>query len=296
MANIPLRLERGDVREPAAPVAAIRGARRGVSCRRADQGPQPGGLHGRECPRGGKRGRGVCRMHYAPHPGSDFLAGGSRSIDARWLRQEPDPETPVSHYGQSKLAGAGSRRKFAWRVPITIVRPPIVFGFGDESLLGFVHMVTRRGMHLVPGSPAAHYSLIHASDLALGLLQAARLAARLPAEQDDNQTGLYYMSGDEQPGYDELGTFDRPGRRPPAPRTAYTPRRFAWSVAAMGEGFASSRGQASLINLDKMREATAGCWVCSPSRAKADLGFRVAAPLLSRMREVIEQMAEAGLV
>jgi hypothetical protein len=36
--------------------------------------------------------------------------------------------------------------------------------------------------------------------------------------------------------------------------------------------------------------------VCSPSRAKADLGFRVAAPLVARLREVAQQMIAAGAI
>ena len=151
-------------------------------------------------------------------------------------------------------------------------------------------------MHLVPGRVGARYSLIHVNDLALGLLQAAERAARLPAESDADQTGLYYMAGDEHPGYDELGHLiaDAAGRN--QVRIVYVPRWAAWCVAGASQGSARLRGQASLINVDKIRDATAGNWICSSDRAKADLGFRVAAPLLSRLTEVIEQMIEAGQV
>ncbi|HWC89736.1 MAG TPA: NAD-dependent epimerase/dehydratase family protein [Pirellulales bacterium] len=211
-------------------------------------------------------------------------------------RQEADPAVPVSYYGKSKLAGEAAVRKFAARVPTTIVRPPIVIGFGDDNLMGFVRMVFRHGMHLVPGTMASPYSVIHASDLALGLLQAARLAARLPAECDDNQTGIYYMAGDEHPGYDELGRLIGQAVGRESVRIVYTPRWLAWSIAAGTEGVSRLRGKASLINIDKLRDATAGGWVCSPSRAKADLGFRVAAPLVARLREVAQQMIAAGAI
>ncbi|HEY5313977.1 MAG TPA: NAD-dependent epimerase/dehydratase family protein [Pirellulales bacterium] len=211
-------------------------------------------------------------------------------------RQEADPAMPVSHYGKSKLAGEAAVRKFAARVPTTVVRPPIVIGFGDDELKGFVRMVFRHGMHLVPGSVAAPYSVIHTSDLAVGLLQAARRAARLPAECDANQTGIYYMAADEHPRYDELGRLIGQAVGRQSVRIVYAPRWLAWPIAAATEGLSRLRGRASLINRDKLRDALAGGWVCSPSRAKADLGFRVAAPLAARMREVAEQMIAAGVV
>jgi nucleoside-diphosphate-sugar epimerase len=296
LANVPLRLEHGDVRQPATLLSVMRGAdvvfhAAGLTRARNLAGFMAINAQGVENVAAACAG--------CPTPPTlvliSSLAAAGPSLADR-PRQEPDPVHPVSHYGQSKLAGEAAARKFASQVPITIVRPPIVFGLGDDSLLGFVKMVLRRGMHVVPGRPAAHYSLIHANDLAIGLLQAAKLAARLPAESDENQTGLYYMAGDEDPGYDELGHLIGQAAGQSRVRIVYAPRWFAWTVAAAGEAFSRLRGKPGLIGFDKIREATAGCWVCSSSRAKADLGFRVAAPLLSRLREVIEQMLEAGLV
>lgn len=210
-------------------------------------------------------------------------------------RREPDPLMPVSHYGRSKLAGEMAARKFAARVPVTVVRPPIVFGFGDEMLLDPVRMIFRRGIHLVPGHRPGQYSLIHVSDLAIGLLQAATLGSRLPSEPDEQQTGVYYMTADECPRYDELGNMIAQALGVKV-RTIYTPRWLAWTVAAVTQTAARLRGKASLINVDKIREATAGSWTCSANRAKADLGFRVAAPLSARLCEVAEQLLAAGMV
>ncbi len=57
---------------------------------------------------------------------SSLAAAGPTTVDR--LRVETDPPTPVSNYGHSKLAGEYEAHRFADRVPITIVRPPIVLG------------------------------------------------------------------------------------------------------------------------------------------------------------------------
>jgi nucleoside-diphosphate-sugar epimerase len=48
-------------------------------------------------------------------------------------RLESDPPAPVSHYGRSKLAGEQAARQWARDAPITILRPPVVFGERDPA-------------------------------------------------------------------------------------------------------------------------------------------------------------------
>ena len=58
------------------------------------------------------------------------LAAAGPSPEGR-LRVETDPCCPVSHYGWSKRAAELAAEQFADRVPITVIRPPIVFGESD---------------------------------------------------------------------------------------------------------------------------------------------------------------------
>src|SRR4051812_9915057 len=60
-------------------------------------------------------------------------AGPSPFPDAP--RDEQEPPAPVSTYGRSKLAGERAARARASRVPLTIVRPPIVYGPRDRDAL-----------------------------------------------------------------------------------------------------------------------------------------------------------------
>jgi hypothetical protein len=53
-------------------------------------------------------------------------------------------------------------------------------------------------------------------------------------------------------------------------------------------------GKAMSLNLDKVREATAGSWICSPRTAEAELGFKPAAPLEDRFRQTTEWYVKQG--
>src|SRR5262245_13733823 len=65
------------------------------------------------------------------------------------LRTEDDPPEPISHYGRSKRAGELAAEALADKVPITILRPPVVFGPGDVAGLPLYRGIHKFGLHLL---------------------------------------------------------------------------------------------------------------------------------------------------
>ena len=208
------------------------------------------------------------------------------------LRTEQDPAKPVSNYGRSKRAGELAAAEFSDRVPITIVRPPIVFGQGDRACLAMFLSVKRSRLHFVPGRRRRIFSFIHVADLAELLISAADRGRRLaPASQSGdgcNSQGYYFADSGEHPTYHELGHLigDALGYR----RTfcvAFGPPMI-WSIAAISGLAGRIRGTPASLCIDKAREATAGIWACSGQKAADELGFSIATPLAERFRQTAE--------
>ena len=140
-------------------------------------------------------------------------------------KTESDRSAPVSHYGHSKRAGERAAEAFAHRVPITIVRPPIVLGEGDRLGLPLFRSIARFGVHMVPGFRRRRFSLIHAADLVQLLILAARCARSEPAHMCTACTSsarppgprvhceqavparraIYFAACEEDPTYADLG-------------------------------------------------------------------------------------------
>lgn len=213
-------------------------------------------------------------------------------------RVESDSPAPVSVYGQTKRAGELAAQEFAGQTPITVLRPPIVFGEGDRVTAEMFRSIHRFRTHLVVSWRAHRFSLIHAEDLALAMIQAAERGQRLaPAngetEQPDSD-GIYFIADPEQPTYGNLGRMvaTSVGRRGVVVIPIALP--VAWSVAGCSELVGRIRGQAPFLNFDKMREASAGSWTCSPQKAAEELGFTAAAPLAARLQQTADWYRKEG--
>jgi dihydroflavonol-4-reductase len=202
------------------------------------------------------------------------LAAGGPSITGT-PRRESEQGTPVSAYGASKLAAEQAATEFTDRMPLSIVRPPVVFGPGDRNSLQLFKTVLTMQVHLVPGFRTMPMSIVHVADLCAGLIAIAERGSRVTIPQPHN--GIYYITSSPTITYAEMGRLAARalGRRVivvPTPKLAF---RLAGGV---GEIAGRLRRQPGLINWDKIREATASGWECSDDKLRGELGY---APPLS---------------
>lgn len=227
---------------------------------------------------------------------SSLAAAGPSAPDR--LRVEGDPPAPVSNYGRSKLAGERAAAGYAGLVPITIVRPPIVFGPGDRAVLEMFRLVSRWGVHAVPGLAGRdrRLSLIHVDDLVEGLLLAAEKGERLRVGSSPGQ-GVYFIAGEEHPTFEQFGQAIANAlvRRPPA--VLRVPGRLLRLAGVGGDVMARIRNRPTWINSDKVSEALAASWTCCSEKAREQLGWPTAFPpatLAERLHETARWYRQSG--
>lgn len=210
-------------------------------------------------------------------------------------KKEDSPCNPISLYGKSKRAGEIVAETFAADLPITIVRPAIVFGEWDKDCLEMFRPIARTGIHLVPGYRRKYYSLIYAGDLVDLLLKAAANGERLPADGGPPNAGIgyYFAASEETPSYGQLGKLmgNALGKRvlviPVAPPVV-------WTVAFFGEIAGQIRKRPVVFHWDKAREALAGSWICSAQKARQQLGFETPLSLKERLQQTVAWYRQAN--
>ncbi len=219
------------------------------------------------------------------------LAAAGPSI-AEEPRTEDMAPAPISAYGRSKLAGEHAARRFADRLPLTIVRPPIVFGPEDRGAVQMIKPIARFGVHLVPGRGSFRVSLVHVDDLVTGMIAAAMQGER--ATQQASGDGVYFLATSEHPTYTDLGQRFAIALGRSSTRLVRTPAIALRTVGAAADMLARLRGTPTWLNSDKVKEALAGSWVCSSDKARTQLGWQPAASLEARINQTIEWHRNAG--
>lgn len=211
------------------------------------------------------------------------------------VRREADPPAPISRYGQSKLAGEEIARQGAAQVPITIVRPGMVFGPRDRNMLPLFRMIHRWGIHVVPALRPPPLSLIHVEDLAELLVRSCQSGTPLPAEQHAAiEQGCYFAAAPEHPTYGELGTLIGRALGRERVRRVVLPGLMPWIVAGVNEWLGRLRGRSSSLRIDKIREAKAASWACSGEAARRELQFTPARTLAERLQQTAQWYREQG--
>lgn len=211
------------------------------------------------------------------------------------IRLPNDRPIPISEYGRSKRFAEQVAARFAEKVPMTIVRPGVVFGPRCRAMLPAYRGIFRAHVHVVPFFNPPPLSIIDVRDLTTILLQAAERGSRIGQNSHDSGWSGYYFAADrESPNWRELGQMiAREGNI----RTMFVfhlPAPLPWFVAAASESCSRIGDLSTEVTIDKIREASAPSWVCCTRTMRQELDFETPACLSQRIRESIDWYREAG--
>lgn len=206
-------------------------------------------------------------------PGSD-----DKPID------ETAPYNPVSVYGKSKMAAELEVLKEKDSIPITICRPPSVYGPRDEEVLVFFQTIAK-GLHPLIGFKKKNISLIHITDLVNGIL--------LAAESEIAKGQIYFISSEEYYNWDEVGKLASRLLDKKAVKIRI-PHFVVYIVAAFSQFLSYFRKEAVKLSLEFANEMVQQNWTCSVQRAVKELGYRQHIDLETGFKKTIEWYLEIG--
>lgn len=185
---------------------------------------------------------------------------------------------PITTYGRSKLAQEELSKKYMDRFPVTIIRPPAVYGERDTEIY-LILKTFKQGLMTLVGFDKKQVSLIHVEDLVNGIYLAA------VTEKAAGQT--YFISSEVF--YDWLQVSgiiaEAMGRKALNVRI---PHPIVYLVAAIAQFFAMFSKQPATFNLEKARDFVQKDWTCDVSKAVRELGFRQNISIQEGMKRTIE--------
>ncbi len=197
---------------------------------------------------------------------------------------ERTPFHPITTYGRSKMEAEKECLNAMADAPITIVRPPAVYGPRDKDIFEFFKTM-HRGLQPMIGFNEKLVSLIHVSDLVDGIILAGEHAKAV------GQT--YFISSERFYNWKEVGeiTARVMGRSVIRLRI---PEFLVYGIAAISECYSVVSRRPVLLNLEKARDIVQDAWTCSIEKARAELGFKESLPLEVGIRDTVDWYRAQG--
>jgi nucleoside-diphosphate-sugar epimerase len=185
------------------------------------------------------------------------LAAAGPSMDGIPLNESSVPH-PVSNYGRSKLQGEEIVMRYRDVIPVTIIRPPAVYGPRDKDFHVLFKML-KKGFYPYWGK--CYYSILFVDDLVKGIVEAASV--------EKARGGTYFLSDGKVYTTDDLVDEIEHALNINAVKM-----RVPMPVLSILVGFSEKFGKkASILNRDKLRELNHSHWICDISKAEREIGF-----------------------
>ncbi len=213
---------------------------------------------------------------------SSLAASGPNPIGTPSV--ETAQRNPISEYGRSKAEQETLVATYTDRLPITIIRPPAVYGERDTEILLFFQTVQKG---IFPGMMKEQtLSMVHVSDLVTGIIQAA---------ESEKSIGQTYFLGSEPAECTQTFVAQTIAN---ALNKRFIHLRLPYFIiylaAAISEFFALFSKETPALNLKKLDELKQDSWACSSLKANTDFGYKPAISLEKGITQTIEWYKKQG--
>lgn len=192
---------------------------------------------------------------------------------------EEAPLRPLSAYGRSKAQMEQALRGPSQRLPVTVVRPPAVYGPRETDIYTVLRAADRQRVFPVVGDPEVmRMALVHVADLVRGIIAAA--------EHPDTAGKTYFLGGPRNVSWAELHHAVTAALGHRAVRVRVPPA-LVRPIGVVAETLAGWLGRYPPLNREKAREAVAA-WLVSSDRARREIGYAPRVSLTEGMRSTVD--------
>jgi 2-alkyl-3-oxoalkanoate reductase len=175
------------------------------------------------------------------------------------------PTNPQTMYAKSKLAGEGAALAFKDKLPITILRPPAIYGPRDNEILQFFQMVRRTRVAVRLGDSMKSLSMVYGADCADACIRAI--------EADVPSGSIYFVDDGRSYAFEDLARAIATGYGFDLLGTVKVPKAIIRAAAKVSDVYAKAADKAVMFSSDKLGELFIEHFVVDASRAREDLGW-----------------------
>ncbi len=217
------------------------------------------------------------------HVSSQTAVGPAPSL------QEPATSTtpcrPITRYGESKKAAEEEVFALQHQLPVTIVRPPAVYGQRDTAVFDYFKAV-HGGLAPLIGFDTKYVSLVHVEDLARGIVMAA--------ESQNTISKSYFVSSDEFYTWPEITAITKRILNKKFVLQLRLPHSVVMGIAGISGFFGRFASKPPVLDFEKGKDIIQRYWICSTKEAHEDFGYSQQITLEEGISKTIHWYREQG--
>jgi len=199
---------------------------------------------------------------------------------------EGDEPNPVTSYSRSKLAGEAALRKLAGELPITIVRPPAIYGPRDNEIFAFFQMVKWSRLAMRFAGAMKTMSLVYAEDAADACVRA--IDAPVPSGS------TYFIEDGQTYSFEQMAQAIADGFGIKLLGTPALPTALVKTAAFGSELFGRATGKVMIFTRDKLPELLMEHFAVDGAAARRDLGWAPRTPFPEGAKKTAEWYVANG--
>lgn len=194
---------------------------------------------------------------------------------------------PISQYGRSKALMERRLGALDGRLPITVIRPPAVYGPRERDVFAFFRMLSKGICPVVGDMTEPALSLVHVADLVNGMVDAA--------ESVETTHETYFLGSELFYSWSDVkdAATKAMGRKA---LTVAVPPFLVRPLGAAVELAGRLTGTYPPLNREKAREIRFVCKKCCTEKAKRDFGYEQCVPLGRGIGETIAWYRDEGWI
>ncbi|MBU2492710.1 MAG: NAD(P)-dependent oxidoreductase [Bacteroidetes bacterium] len=189
---------------------------------------------------------------------------------------------PLTNYGKSKLAQEELSKEYMEKLPITIVRPPAVYGERDTEI--YLYFKTyKAGLMTLIGFNDKQVSLIHVIDLVEGIY--------LAAINENSKGETYFISSEKFYTWPELSGYTEKAVGKKAFKIRI-PHFLVLIIGAVAQFFAMFSSKPATFNFEKAKDFIQEAQTCDTSKAVNQLAYRQKISIEEGMKRTVNWYRE----
>jgi dihydroflavonol-4-reductase len=191
---------------------------------------------------------------------------------------EQTPYHPLTTYGKSKMEAEKECQLFMPKLPVTIIRPPAVYGPRDKDVFEFFNSV-KKGLQPMIGFSHKLVSLIHVKDLVSGIVSTIDKPVAIGQ--------IYFISSERYYNWREVGEITARVMGKRVLRFS-VPVPIVYGIGAVSELVALVTRKPVLLNWEKAKDIVQDAWTCDVSKARKELDFKEKFTLEKGIQNTVE--------